>query len=117
MPNLIHELKKTGSQERVSIPVIDEHGGGDARKKFAISSALRRPNVLSCQPLRALAYLILCLTPLGAQQAPQAEIAVDVKTEELNAQPVATNWLSYNGDYTGQRFSGLEQINQTNVSQ
>jgi alcohol dehydrogenase (cytochrome c) len=118
MPNLIHELKKTGSQERVSTPVIDEHRGGDGdRKKFAISSPLRRPNVLSCQTLRALAYLILCLTPLGARQAPHSEIAVDVKTEELNAQPVAANWLSYNGDYTGQRFSGLEQINQTNVSQ
>jgi alcohol dehydrogenase (cytochrome c) len=118
MPNLIHELTKTSSHARVSIAVIDEYrGGDDARKKFAISFALRRRNITSCQTIRVLAYLILCLTPLAAQQAPHSEIAVDVKTEELNAQPVAANWLSYNGDYTGQRFSGLEQINQTNVSQ
>src|ERR1700693_4216257 len=118
MLNLIHELTKTSSHARVSIAVIDEHrGGDDARKKFAISSVMRRRNIPSCQTFRALAYLILCLTPLAAQQAPHSKIAVDVKTEELNAKPVPANWLAYNGDYSGQRFSSLQQINQTNVSQ
>jgi alcohol dehydrogenase (cytochrome c) len=64
-----------------------------------------------------LVFLILCLTPLAAQEANHSESIVDVKTEDLNLQPVAANWPSYNGDYTGQRFSTLDQINQTNVSQ
>ena len=116
MSNLIHRLTKSSSYARASIPVIAEHrGGGDARTKFASLSVMRRRNIPCCQIFRALAYLTLCLTPLAAQQAPHADIAVDVKAEELDAQPVAANWLSYNGDYTGQRFSGLEQINQTNV--
>ena len=55
--------------------------------------------------------------PALTQETSHAEIAVDVSTEALNARPVAANWLSYNGDYTGQRFSSLDQINAQNVSQ
>ena len=40
-----------------------------------------------------------------------------VTSEALAAQPVGANWLSYNGDYTGRRFSGLEQITPRNVGQ
>src|ERR1700731_365619 len=67
--------------------------------------------------IAAMALLIFCLTPLAAQETNHPEIVVDVKTEELNIQPVAANWPSYNGDYSGQRFSSLDQINQANVSQ
>jgi alcohol dehydrogenase (cytochrome c) len=42
---------------------------------------------------------------------------VDVRPEQLSAQPVGANWLSYNGDYTGRRFSGLDQISKKNVGQ
>jgi len=30
--------------------------------------------------------------------------------------PVGENWPSYNGDYTGRRFSSLQEINRTNVA-
>jgi alcohol dehydrogenase (cytochrome c) len=60
--------------------------------------------------------LIFC-SPSAAAQEKNQGIAVDVTTEALNARPVAANWLSYNGDYTGQRFSSLDQINTQNVSQ
>ena len=46
---------------------------------------------------------------------PGVEVRVDVRAEQLNARPVGSNWLSYNGDYTGQRFSKLDQINVENV--
>jgi alcohol dehydrogenase (cytochrome c) len=119
MSGLIHELKKTDAHACVYLPMIRErHDNRDARKQFAISSVTRRRNMPSgCAFTATLAVLISCLTPLAAQQANHPEIVVEVKTEELNVQPVATNWLSYNGDYTGQRFSSLQQINQTNVSQ
>jgi alcohol dehydrogenase (cytochrome c) len=42
---------------------------------------------------------------------------VDVRIEQLNLQPVGANWLSYNGDYTGRRFSSLDQITVKNVDQ
>jgi alcohol dehydrogenase (cytochrome c) len=54
-----------------------------------------------------------------AQSGVPSNISVDVNVsrESLAAQPVADNWLSYNGDYTGRRFSSLSQINPQNVKQ
>jgi alcohol dehydrogenase (cytochrome c) len=118
MSALIREVKKTNQHAHVSIPMIHEQRDDrHAHKKFAISSTATQWNRASRRGLTTLASLIFGLTPLAARQVNQSEIAVDVKTEELNVQPVAANWLSYNGDYTGQRFSSLDQINQTNVSQ
>jgi alcohol dehydrogenase (cytochrome c) len=118
MSALIHEVKKTNQHAHVSIPMIHEQPANrDARRKLAISSVAKRHKVPRRNALTALAFLVFCLTPLAAQQVNHSEIVVDVKTEELNVQPVSANWLSYNGDYTGQRFSNLDQINQTNVSQ
>src|SRR6202047_4672634 len=42
---------------------------------------------------------------------------IDVSPGELLAQPPGGNWLSYNGDYTGRRYSGLHQITHSNVNQ
>ena len=44
-------------------------------------------------------------------------INIDVSAEKLLAVPVGANWTSYNGDYTGRRFSSLNQINRNNVAQ
>src|ERR1039458_4892806 len=41
---------------------------------------------------------------------------VDVKQNDLLQPQLARNWVSYNGDYTGRRFSGLTQITPVNVS-
>jgi alcohol dehydrogenase (cytochrome c) len=43
-------------------------------------------------------------------------VRVDVRHEQLIQQPPGKNWLSYNGDYTGRRFSSLDQINVQNVA-
>jgi alcohol dehydrogenase (cytochrome c) len=43
--------------------------------------------------------------------------SANVSTEDLLVRPVAENWTSYNGDYTGRRFSALEQISPANVAQ
>jgi alcohol dehydrogenase (cytochrome c) len=42
---------------------------------------------------------------------------IDVQTGQLQASPVGENWVSYNGDYTGRRYSGLREITTSNVSQ
>jgi alcohol dehydrogenase (cytochrome c) len=46
-----------------------------------------------------------------------AGVAINVGQQDLLVQPVAANWPSYNGDYSGQRFSSLDQITAKNVSQ
>lgn len=40
-----------------------------------------------------------------------------VTNEQLEQKGIRKNWLSYNGDYTGRRFSSLTQITPQNVSQ
>ncbi|HEY4661843.1 MAG TPA: PQQ-dependent dehydrogenase, methanol/ethanol family [Terriglobales bacterium] len=42
---------------------------------------------------------------------------VSVDPKDLLAQPIAENWTSYNGDYTGRRYSILHEINTSNVVQ
>jgi alcohol dehydrogenase (cytochrome c) len=56
---------------------------------------------------------------VGAQDASRSSfsVKVDVSPAALLAQPVGANWLSYNGDYTGRRYSSLDQINASNVGQ
>lgn len=40
---------------------------------------------------------------------------LDVSENDLLIQPPAANWPSYNGDYTGRRYSSLHAINTSNV--
>lgn len=64
-------------------------------------------------------FLSGCMvSPACAQDAAKSSISVnvDVQPAQLLAQPVGKNWLSYNGDYTGQRYSSLDQINVSNVT-
>jgi alcohol dehydrogenase (cytochrome c) len=49
-------------------------------------------------------------------KAPRSAL-IDVQPAELKAQPLSANWLSYNGDFTGRRYSSLSQINTQNVGQ
>ena len=44
-------------------------------------------------------------------------VDVHVTADDLRAQPVGANWTSYNGDYSGRRFSSLNEITVSNVSQ
>src|SRR5438132_13433309 len=59
-----------------------------------------------------------CASSLSAQTASRAStaVAIDVKPTELLAKPPLSNWLSYNGDYTGQRYSALQEITTKNVA-
>ncbi len=60
----------------------------------------------------------LALTPGVAQQEQSPVSAVPlVNADDLLAKPVGSNWPSYNGDYTGRRYSLLNQINAANVEQ
>ena len=58
-----------------------------------------------------------CLANRLIGQQAGASSALDVNTADLLKNPVGENWPSYNGDYTGRRFSSLNEINKTNVGQ
>jgi alcohol dehydrogenase (cytochrome c) len=68
---------------------------------------------------KALISLLLAaaLGPLarGQQRQPTIAAVPDVSDEDLLTQPVGANWPSYNGDYTGRRYSNLQEINAANV--
>jgi alcohol dehydrogenase (cytochrome c) len=57
-----------------------------------------------------------CLAAVAWSET-SAEISkpIDVRSEDLLVQPPAANWISYNGDYSGRRYSGLSEINTSSV--
>jgi alcohol dehydrogenase (cytochrome c) len=65
----------------------------------------------------SIGVVLACLLASANDASPGAPIsaAIDVRNEDLLVQPPAANWTSYNGDYSGQRYSSLTQINSTNV--
>jgi alcohol dehydrogenase (cytochrome c) len=64
------------------------------------------------------AMLILLVGTAHAQSEKGSVSAkIDVQPSQVAVAPVAANWLSYNGDYTGRRFSALSEIHAGNVGQ
>ena len=69
-------------------------------------------------------FVLMLLAPIGLSRfvaiaqpgRSPGGTAVNVKTEDLVAQ-AGVNWTSYNGDYTGRRYSSLREINPKNVAQ
>src|SRR5881296_89771 len=53
----------------------------------------------------------------AAQEISNALVSVDVSPTQLESRMLAANWLTYNGDYSGRRYSSLAQINTNNVAQ
>jgi alcohol dehydrogenase (cytochrome c) len=68
---------------------------------------------------RAAAHILVvfaCLLAFADNRSPAASATIDVHAGDLLVQPPAANWISYNGDYSGRRYSGLSEINTTNVA-
>jgi alcohol dehydrogenase (cytochrome c) len=65
-----------------------------------------------------MAFVFACLPALATGDDPPAAVTtiVDVHAEDLLVQPPAANWISYNGDYSGRRYSGLREINGEKVA-
>ena len=53
---------------------------------------------------------------LGQQVSSPATVSQRITPEELTVQPVGENWTSYNGDYSGRRYSSLQHVNSSNVA-
>src|SRR5437667_11010870 len=59
-----------------------------------------------------------CVSGTTAAQTKPSSLTVvpNLSDADLLAQPVGENWTSYNGDYTGRRYSSLQLINTSNVA-
>ena len=66
-----------------------------------------------------IAVLSALVAAPAAWQSTQSNlnITTEVNDQDLLVSPVADNWPSYNGDYSGRRYSNLKQITTSNVSQ
>jgi alcohol dehydrogenase (cytochrome c) len=63
------------------------------------------------------ACVLLEVATAGQNGQPPITVVTNVSNDDLLAQPVGENWTSYNGDYTGRRYSSLSQITVANVHQ
>ena len=54
---------------------------------------------------------------VGNAAAQHAKTEINVSSQDLLAPQPGANWLSYNGDYSGRRYSELTDINAKNISQ
>ena len=66
---------------------------------------------------RFAASILLVGTAHAQSEKGSISAKIDVQPSQLVAAPVAANWLSYNGDYTGRRYSALSEIDVNNVGQ
>jgi alcohol dehydrogenase (cytochrome c) len=66
--------------------------------------------------------VLLCgcfVTLAAAQEKTSTAISasIDVRPEDLVVEPPGANWISYNGDYSGRRYTSLAQITPDNAAQ
>jgi alcohol dehydrogenase (cytochrome c) len=52
----------------------------------------------------------------GQQRKTSVTADTEVSDKDLLTQPTSANWTSYNGDYTGRRYSSLHEIDVANVA-
>jgi alcohol dehydrogenase (cytochrome c) len=80
-------------------------------------------NSRSFSTLRARFCIVLlsgCFATLAAAQEKTStaiSASIDVRSADLVISPPGANWISYNGDYSGRRYSGLAQITSENAAQ
>ena len=77
------------------------------------------PGGLAARPL----LLALCMAIIASVAAlaqrddATASPPAGITSRELEVKEIRDNWLSYNGDYTGRRYTSLSQVTPANVNQ
>src|SRR5581483_767648 len=89
-------------------------------RQLGRSSDHRRGSRFLMRMLRRFGWVLMLFAVVHAfgraQQEDLVSAAIDVQTSGLEARPPSANWVSYNGDYTGRRYSSLSEINTSNVA-
>jgi alcohol dehydrogenase (cytochrome c) len=68
------------------------------------------------QTCAAACVLLICASALAVENS-TSPAQINVQGEDLRKAQPAADWLMYNGDYSGRRYSNLAQITATNVAQ
>jgi alcohol dehydrogenase (cytochrome c) len=55
------------------------------------------------------------LTLAYGQEVKPAASGINVQESDLLVEPPSANWISYNGDYSGRRYSSVSEVNTRNV--
>ena len=64
------------------------------------------------------ASVFICTAAVRSQSAAnQPGTPIDVTAQDLEANAIRNNWLSYHGDLTGRRYSSLKEITHDNITQ
>ena len=101
---------------RVAIHLNDKQGVNRGSLGEAEITKLGTTSSMRIAVLIAVVFVV-CLASRAGEDTPAAiSTAIDVRPEDLLAQPPAGNWISYNGDYSGRRYSGLSEINPGNLA-
>ncbi len=66
---------------------------------------------------KLLVFIAVLLAGIATGQEQPVSAPITVSTSDLLASPAGADWTSYNGDYTGRRYSSLREINTGNVQQ
>jgi alcohol dehydrogenase (cytochrome c) len=67
--------------------------------------------------LCGIVLICTCCAAFGNDDpSPALTTKIDVRSQDLLVQPPAANWVSYNGDYSGRRYSALSLINTNNIA-
>ena len=86
-------------------------------KKYASSRTIAEMRTRAATSILVLLFSSVCPSLVAQQQASSQVSSTDVTADDLLARPMGANWTSYNGDYTGRRYSSLQEITSQNVSQ
>ena len=76
----------------------------------------KRHKLIAVAPVLVWGLVTHLANALGTEDSTVAAI-INVTHADLSAAPPTANWLSYNGDYTGRRYTKLDQITPANVGQ
>src|SRR5262245_38206604 len=86
-------------------------------RNFRKTEAVGKTRALSkgASMAAGIASVMMFMPATHSQSRPASP--VDVTAAALRAQPPSASWLSYNGDYSGRRYSTLSQITSENVTE
>jgi alcohol dehydrogenase (cytochrome c) len=97
----LRNLSRRHGASRFEVVVWALCSGGTRRVRWAVLTGA----VFACLAARA-----------GTDPPAGISTAINVRAEDLVVQPPAANWISYNGDYSGRRYSSLAEINPGNLA-
>src|SRR5271167_965947 len=104
---------------RVSLCIWSMKPAWTAERFRKCASALRTAIDVRLRSIVALALFLpfaMCAPLAGQERNAHISVAPKVTSEDLLVQPSGENWPRYNGDYSGRRYSRLDQINASNAA-